>query len=303
MLELIWLIPLLPAAGVLINALAGRRLSLRAVGLVACAAVGLALVVSIGAVAELASRPAEARTFETALATWIPLGTVAGHTLSVDWGFRLDPLSAVLLLVVTGVGFLIHVYSVGYMAHEPDYARFFVYLNLFMMMMLILVLADNLLVLFVGWEGVGLCSYLLIGFFYDRPFDERTGLSCADAGRKAFLVNRIGDFAFLIGMLWICARVRDAAILRNRRGDPCGARQRRAVDRDRDPAVPRRVRQVGADPALRLAARRDGRSDARVGVDPRRDDGHRRRVHGVPDVGAVQRGARGDGGRGRGRHV
>ena len=91
---------------------------------------------------------------------------------------------------VTFVGFLIHVYSVGYMGHEKDYARFFVYLNLFMAMMLTLVLGNNLLVLFVGWEGVGLCSYLLIGFFYDRPFDKRTGLSCADAGRKAFIVNR-----------------------------------------------------------------------------------------------------------------
>jgi len=206
MLELIWLIPLLPASGVLINGLAGRRMSLRAVGLVACAAVGLAFGLSIGAVGQLAGLPAEARVFETAVATWMPLGTVGNHALTVDWGFRLDALSAVLLLVVTGVGFLIHVYSVGYMAHEPDYARFFVYLNLFMTMMLILTLADNLLVLFVGWEGVGLCSYLLIGFFYDRPFDERSGLSCADAGRKAFLVNRIGDFAFLIGLLWIAVQ-------------------------------------------------------------------------------------------------
>jgi len=203
MLELIWLIPLLPAAGVAINGLAGRRLSLRAVGLVACATVGLAFLVALGAVFQLAGLPPEARVFETSLGTWIPLGSVGSHTLTVDWGFRLDALSAVLLLVVTGVGFLIHVYSVGYMAHEEDYARFFVYLNLFMVMMLILTLADNLLVLFVGWEGVGLCSYLLIGFFYDRPFDARTGLSCADAGRKAFLVNRIGDFAFLLGLLWI----------------------------------------------------------------------------------------------------
>ena len=203
MLELIWLIPLLPAVGVLVNTFFGRRMSLRAVGTVACAVVGLALVLAIGAVIELADRPPEGRVFETAVATWMPLGSVAGRDLTIDWGFRLDALSAVLLLVVTGVGFLIHVYSVGYMAHEPDYARFFVYMNLFMMMMLTLTLADNLLVLFVGWEGVGLCSYLLIGFFYDRPFDERTGLSCADAGRKAFLVNRIGDFAFLIGMLWI----------------------------------------------------------------------------------------------------
>jgi len=101
------------------------------------------------------------------------------------------------------VGFLIHVYATGYMAHEEGFARFFTYMNLFMGMMLTLVLASNLLVMFVGWEGVGLCSYLLIGFFYDRPFDARTGLTCADAGRKAFLTNRIGDFGFLIGILYL----------------------------------------------------------------------------------------------------
>ena len=203
MLELIWSIPLLPLAGVAVNGFAGRRLSRRAVGLVACLAVGLAFLVSLGAVWELARLPVAERSFATEIATWMPLGEVGGRVLEVGWGFALDPLSAVLLLVVTGVGFLIHVYSVGYMEHEPDPARFFVYLNLFMAMMLTLVLADNLLVLFVGWEGVGLCSYLLIGFFYDRPFDPRTGLSCADAGRKAFLLNRIGDFAFLLGMLWL----------------------------------------------------------------------------------------------------
>jgi NADH-quinone oxidoreductase subunit L len=203
MLDLIWLIPLLPIVGVLINGLFGRRMSLKAVGLVACATVGLALLITAGAVYQLAQLEPEARVYETALTTWIPLGTVNAHEISIEWGFRLDALSAVLALVVTGVGFLIHVYSIGYMAHEADYARFFVYLNLFMAMMLTLTLGSNLLVLFVGWEGVGLCSYLLIGFFYDRPFDERTGLTCADAGRKAFIVNRIGDFSFLVGMLYI----------------------------------------------------------------------------------------------------
>jgi NADH-quinone oxidoreductase subunit L len=126
--------------------------------------------------------------------------------LTVDWSFALDPISAVMVLVVTGVGFLIHVYSLGYMAHEEGFSRFFTYLNLFMAMMLTLVLGDNLLVMFVGWEGVGLCSYLLIGFFYDRPFDLRTGLTCADAGRKAFITNRIGDFAFLVGMILLAVR-------------------------------------------------------------------------------------------------
>jgi NADH-quinone oxidoreductase subunit L len=207
MLDLIWLIPLLPLAGVAVNGLFGRRLSRQVVGVVACVVVAASLVLAIGAVYELAGRAPEARHHAVSLGTWMPLGPLAGEgagrSLDINWGFALDPLSAVLLLVVTGVGFLIHVYSVGYMSHEPDAARFFTYLNLFMAMMLVLVLADNLLVLFVGWEGVGLCSYLLIGFYYDRPFDERTGLSCADAGRKAFLVNRIGDFAFLLGMLYL----------------------------------------------------------------------------------------------------
>jgi NADH-quinone oxidoreductase subunit L len=130
-------------------------------------------------------------------------GVDGAPALDISWGFALDPLSAVMILVVTGVGFLIHVYSVGYMAHEEGAARFFTYLNLFVAMMLLLVLGSNLLVMFVGWEGVGLCSYLLIGFFYDRPFDARTGLTCADAGRKAFVTNRIGDFAFLIGVLYL----------------------------------------------------------------------------------------------------
>ena len=205
MLKLIWLIPILPLFGVAINGLFGNRLGRRAVGLIGCGVVLAALVVSAGAVLELSQLPEDARYFETSLGTWIPMGPIggAGTTTVIPWGFALDPLSAIMILVVTGVGFLIHVYSVGYMEHEAGFARFFVYLNLFMSMMLTLVLGSNLLVTFVGWEGVGLCSYLLIGFFYDRPFDTRTGLTCADAGRKAFLVNRIGDFAFMIGMLYL----------------------------------------------------------------------------------------------------
>jgi len=205
-LELIWLIPVLPLAGALLNGLWGWRLSRRSVGLVACGAVLLSLVVSAGAVWELSRLPVEARHFRTEVFGWMPLGPLqagAGEGLRVAWGFALDPLSAVMILVVCGVGFLIHVYSVGYMAHEEGVGRFFTYLNLFMAMMLMLVLGSNLLVMFVGWEGVGLCSYLLIGFFYDRPFDARTGLTCADAGRKAFLVNRVGDLGFLIGVLYL----------------------------------------------------------------------------------------------------
>ena len=205
MLQLIWLIPLLPLVGVAVNGLFGRRMSRGAVGLVACSVIAAAFVVAVGAVLGLAALPEGERFHEVEVAGWLDLGPMkeGAQDLRIPWGFSLDPLSAVLLLVVTGVGLLIHIYSTGYMSHERDVARFFVYMNLFMAMMLTLVLGSNLLVLFVGWEGVGLCSYLLIGFFYDKPFDERTGLSCADAGRKAFIVNRIGDFAFLVGMLYI----------------------------------------------------------------------------------------------------
>ena len=201
MLELIWLIPLIPLAGVLINGFFGRKMPLKTVGVIACATVLIAFLLAVGAVVELTGVEPDGhglRIHEVSLGDWMPLDAV-----SVPWEFSLDPLGSILLLVVTGVGFLIHVYSIGYMAHEKDYARFFTYLNLFMGMMLTLVLAGNMMVMFVGWEGVGLCSYLLIGFYYDKPFDLRTGLTCADAGRKAFITNRIGDFAFLIGVLYL----------------------------------------------------------------------------------------------------
>lgn len=159
MLKLIWLIPILPLFGVAINGLFGKRLSRRAVGLIGCGVVLAALVVSAGAVLELSRLPEDARYFETSLGTWIPMGPIgeSGTVTTIPWGFALDPLSAIMILVVTGVGFLIHVYSVGYMEHEDGFARFFVYMNLFMSMMLTLVLGGNLLVTFVGWEGVGLC--------------------------------------------------------------------------------------------------------------------------------------------------
>jgi NADH-quinone oxidoreductase subunit L len=201
MLRHLWLIPLLPFLGFLLNGLLGARLlPRRAVALVGCAAVFGSLLLSIGAVLDL--RPAER--FTQDLFVWMPLAQGAeGADPAVRWGYALDPLSAVMILVVTGVGFLIHVYSVGYMGGEPKaaFARFFSYLNLFMAMMLTLVLAASLPVMFVGWEGVGLCSYLLIGFYYERMFDEKARLSCADAGRKAFITNRVGDAGFLLGTL------------------------------------------------------------------------------------------------------
>jgi NADH-quinone oxidoreductase subunit L len=198
MTDLLWLIPVLPLFGALLNGVFLKgRLSKQGVAAVACGSILLALLVGAGAVVGYVGSPAyEAHEpFVQKVYTWIP----AGGGLEFDMGFQLDPLSAVMLFVVLFVGFLIHVYSVGYMAHEDGFQRYFTYLNLFMGAMLLLVLGSNFLVLFVGWEGVGLCSYLLIGFYYKEEFPPY-------AGRKAFIVNRIGDFAFLIGMFALVAK-------------------------------------------------------------------------------------------------
>jgi NADH-quinone oxidoreductase subunit L len=157
----------------------------------------LSFLFSCGAVAQLASKAGHVH--QVINFTWmagLPFHMANGHmaSFSADWGFLLDPLSSVMILVVTGVGFVIHVYSTGYMAHDTGYYRFFGYLNLFIFFMLMLVLANNYMLLFVGWEGVGLCSYLLIGFYFHKK-------SAGDAGKKAFIVNRIGDAGFLMGML------------------------------------------------------------------------------------------------------
>jgi NADH-quinone oxidoreductase subunit L len=180
------LIPALPLAGFLLALAAGRARGL--VRLAAPLLVGAAFAAALAAVAALA-RAGDGAVLVDRVYTWIAAGP-----FRADVAFRLDALSAVMALVVTGVGFLIHVYAVGYMAEDPDQPRFFAYLNLFTFAMLLLVLADNLLLLFVGWEGVGLCSYLLIGFWYEK--DEN-----AAAGKKAFVVNRIGDLGFVLGML------------------------------------------------------------------------------------------------------
>ena len=189
MLDFVWLCIFFPLVGVLVNGFFGARLPKKHVGLIGCGSVALSLAVAIGCFIQLPSLAQ--RTHEVVLFDWIAVGN-----FRVPFAFRVDPLSMVMLLVVTGIGFLIHVYSIGYMGHDPRYARFFAYLNLFMASMLTLVLANNFLLMFVGWEGVGLCSYLLIGFWFERP-------SAAEAGKKAFIVNRIGDFGFILGMLLI----------------------------------------------------------------------------------------------------
>jgi len=183
----IWLIPVMPLAGFALIGVAGARLPKRLISVIACGTVLVSFALAVSCFLGLSALPEHDRHVTYVLAEWMgPLG--------LDWSFALDTLSAVMLLVVTGVGLLIHVYSIGYMWEDPGYWRYFSYLNLFMAMMLTLVLGSSLPLLFVGWEGVGLCSYLLIGFFYTKE-------DCADAGRKAFIVNRIGDASFIIGML------------------------------------------------------------------------------------------------------
>src|SRR5262245_5446911 len=190
------LIPLLPFLGFLLNASFGRRLTKSVSGGVACAAMLASFAVSLVAGFRLVSLEPESRAIVNQIYTWFSSGD-----LRVGFTLRLDPLSAVMILVVTGIGSLIHIYSTAYMHEERDseYARYFSYLNLFASFMLVLVLGSTFLVMFVGWEGVGLCSYLLIGFWFQKK-------SASDAGKKAFIVNRIGDWGFILGVLLIVTR-------------------------------------------------------------------------------------------------
>ena len=232
-LDQIWLIPLFPLLGAVLMLLFGKMLDPQpesevaarelpgpvplehkhrspfrfVVSLVCPGMVLLSFLLSCGAVWQLSET--SGRVHQVIQFTWLgglPFHMANGQTamFQADWGFLLDPLSSVMILVVTGVGFLIHVYSVGYMAHDEGYYRFFGYLNLFVFFMLMLVLANNYALLFVGWEGVGLCSYLLIGFYFHKK-------SAADAGKKAFVMNRVGDAGFILGMLlmlWVLGTVR-----------------------------------------------------------------------------------------------
>src|ERR1017187_6932708 len=187
----LWLVPLLPLAGAAINGFFGRQWSKKAISMVALVFCGAAFVMALGLAAGFSSA---ASPYYCDLAHWIRSGT-----FQVDFSFYLDQLSLVMLLVVTGVGFLIHIYSVGYMWDDDGYYRFMAYMNLFMFFMLTLVLAKNYLMMFIGWEGVGLASYLLIGFWFIKD-------AAASAGKKAFIVNRIGDFGFLIALFLMIQR-------------------------------------------------------------------------------------------------
>jgi NADH-quinone oxidoreductase subunit L len=200
-LDLIWAIPLIPAVGFVINGLFGKKMPKPAVAAIAAGAVLIAFFISAGAVFQLAQLPEDARIHEVVVYEWINAGSITARTgdtarFVVDWGFQLDPLSSVMILVVTGIGFLIHVYSAGYMWEEDGFYRFFAYLNLFMFSMLTLVLGSNYVMMFIGWEGVGLCSYLLIGYYFHKK-------SAGDAAKKAFVVNRVGDWGLATGILLI----------------------------------------------------------------------------------------------------
>jgi NADH-quinone oxidoreductase subunit L len=187
MLELIWLVPGFPLMGVIINGLFGQTHIRDKAHRVAVPAVGLSCLVALLISLQVFS----GHTLDLNLYPWV----VAGN-LQVPVGFLVDPLSTVMMLTVTIVGFLVHVYSIRYMHGDPGYPRYFTYLNLFMFSMLVLVLANNYVLMFLGWEGVGLCSCLLIGFWYERK-------SGTDAGNKAFIVNRVGDAGFLLGLFLI----------------------------------------------------------------------------------------------------
>jgi NADH-quinone oxidoreductase subunit L len=190
-LDNLWVVPALPLLGSAVNGLFGCGFSKKTVDVVAIGSTTLSFLLALAVVAQYLQLPGDGAYIPQRFVAWMMSGD-----FRVDFALQMDRLTIVMLLVVTGVGWLIHIYSTGYMAHEGGYYRFFSYLNLFMFFMLVLVLGANYVMMFVGWEGVGLCSYLLIGFFFLKK-------SAADAGKKAFIVNRVGDFGFILGLFLI----------------------------------------------------------------------------------------------------
>lgn len=191
MLNLVGLILLFPLIGTAINGLIGKRLHKETVGYIACGSIGLSFFISVLVFCGLLLLPPDARMFEKQLFSWIESGSFKSAA-----GLQVDPLSSLMILIVTGVGFLIHIYSIGYMHEDKGYHRYFCYLNLFTFSMLLLVLGNNFLLMFIGWEAVGLCSYLLIGFWFEKK-------SASNAAKKAFVVNRVGDFGFALGIMLV----------------------------------------------------------------------------------------------------
>ncbi|WP_457287648.1 NADH-quinone oxidoreductase subunit L [Pedobacter sp. UYP24] len=189
MIDLVWLVPLIPLIGFIINGLGRNKFSKGLIGFIGSSVIFISFLISIGIFFQLGADPVKSH--EVFLFDWISAGT-----LKIPLSFLVDPLSSIMLLIITGVGFLIHIYSTGYMHDDEGFGKFFSYLNLFVFFMLLLVLGSNYIVMFIGWEGVGLCSYLLIGFWY-------TNSSYASAAKKAFVMNRIGDLGFLLGVFFI----------------------------------------------------------------------------------------------------
>ena len=202
------------------------------------------------------------------LFTWIPVG-IADRSTS---GCCIDPLSLTFVLLITGVGSLIHIYSIGYMSHDPDRRKFFAYMNLFVAAMLLLVLGNSFVTLYAGWEGVGLASYLLIGFWSDRP-------AAATAAKKAFIMNRVGDVGLALAIFLMFKELGTVVVRRRvRRHRRAGRAVARHRHRDRAAAAARRLRQVRSGPAAGLVAGRHGGPDPGLRPDPRGDHGHRRRL-------------------------
>ena len=275
------IVPFAPLLGAIIAGFLGWLIGRRATHRVTI----LCMIVSFAASCLVLLDVLKGNTFNGPLYTWITSGGASFHI-----GFLIDPLSALMMVVVTFVSLAVHVYTIGYMHDDPGYQRFFSYISLFTFSMLMLVMANNFLQLFFGWEAVGLISYLLIGFWYTRP-------TAIFANLKAFLVNRVGDFGFLLGIALVLGVHGQPGVRRGLQGRPRARRARpsrssRAPlvvdDGDLHPAVHRCDGQVGAVPAARVAARLDGRPHAHLRADPRRDHGDGGHLHGRAHVAAVR---------------
>jgi hypothetical protein len=284
-----------PVIGLLLNIIIGGRLPEKAIGWLASGASFAAFVVSVLLAYSVAANGGHGES--VFLAEWMHI-----DELRLDWTFRVDSLSTTMMLVVSGVGTLIHIYAIGYMYEDVRfkndigrYRRFFVFLNLFIAAMMILVSGDSYLMLFVGWEGVGLCSFLLIGFWYEMDTLARPSWANSNAAVKAFITNRIGDFGFSLRAS-SCSDVWPFHPMRSLK--PQRWWQLSSLHRCHHAFMLVGVRGIGADPALRLAAGRDGWPDPGLGADPCRDNGHGRRVPDHPlgaalhvsTTGAVHRG-------------
>ena len=195
MVDFVYLVPLFPLLGFVTLMMVGRRLGNPAAGWVATAACSLSFIAAIITFFGLVAREHGDRQLTRTVFEWVPVGD-----FNVDVGFLVDPLSATMILFITGIGSLIHLYSIGYMHHDPNFSKFFIYLNMFVFSMLLLVLGDNLLLTFLGWEGVGACSYLLVSFWFDKEKN-------ATAGKKAFVTNRVGDWGFMVATFLAFATV------------------------------------------------------------------------------------------------